>query len=250
MRGRSQFRATMEQYGLVPDRGVISILVVLGAVWLVFKLLGDLLMPLFVHLILTPTRAIGPEPWQFFTNFFINARLGDILMGAVTLLFFGNAVERMRGVGGVWRAFIAGGIGGSIAAGLVARFIAPGMHIFGSVGASTAMLTAFAASADNMRVSFFGTGNIRPATMAWIWLGISALFALFQIEDAGWQHVVVSLALLGGSAAAGWWAGGGRRRGGINLGGSFDKIKLWRLKRRYKVLTGGRDSRDREKYLN
>jgi membrane associated rhomboid family serine protease len=252
MRGRSTFRATMEQYGLVPDRGVISILVVLGVVWLLLRLLGDALGPLFAHLILIPARGIGPEPWQLATNFFINLRLSDILMAAVTLLFFGNAVERALGARGVWITFVAGGLGGSIAAGLVGRLILPQAPILGSLGASTAMLTAFAASAHNMRVSFFGAGDIRPATMAWIWLGISALFALFQIEDVGWQRVVVSLFMLAGAAAAGWYVGGRgrRRRGGINLGGSLDKLRLWRLRRRYRVLSGGRDSRDTEKYLN
>jgi membrane associated rhomboid family serine protease len=242
----------MEQYGLVPDRGVISILVVLTIVWLLIKLTGDLFAPLLHHLVLFPARGIGREPWQLVTNFFINLRLGDILMAAVTLLFFGNAVERTLGPRGVWTAFIAGGLGGSIAAGLIGRLILPDSPILGSLGASTAMLTAFAACANNMRVSFFGAGDIRPATMAWIWLGISALFALFQVEDVGWQRVVVSLFMLAGSAAAGWYVGGrGRRRGGgIGLGGSLDKLRLWRLRRRYRVLSGGRDSRDTEKYLN
>jgi membrane associated rhomboid family serine protease len=242
----------MEQYGLVPDRGVISILVVLTVVWVVFRFAGAALGGILAHLILLPARGIGPEPWQLATNFFINLRLSDILMAAVTLLFFGNAVERTLGVRGVWKTFIIGGIGGSIAAALIGRLILPEAPILGSAGAATAMLTAFAACADNMRVSFFGAGDIRPSTMAWIWLGISVLFALFQIEDVGWQRVVISLSMLAGSAAAGWWVGGrGRRsRGGFDVGGSIDKLKLWRLKRRYKVLTGGRDSRDSKNYLN
>ena len=242
----------MEQYGLVPDRGVISILVVLSAVWLVVRLAGPALGGILNHLILVPARGIGPEPWQLVTNIFINPRLSDILMSAVTLLFFGNAVERSLGARGVWKTFILGGIGGSIAAALVGRLVAPSAVLVGSVGATTAMLTAFAASADNMRVSFFGAGDIRPATMAWIWLGISVLFALFQIEDVGWQRVVLSLFMLAGSAAAGWWVGsrGRRSRGGFDVSASFDKLKLWRLRRRYKVLTGGRDSRDSKNYLN
>jgi membrane associated rhomboid family serine protease len=248
-RSRSQFRAAMEQYGLVPDRGVISILVVLGVIWLAVRLSGDMLTPIVTHLVLQPARAIGPEPWQLVTNFFINPRLSDILMAAVTLLFFGNAVERMMGPRGVWKIFMLGGVAGSLAAALVGRLIATHAILLGALGATTAMLTAFAATAQNMRVSLFGAGDIRPGTMAWIWLGISALFALFQIEDVGWQRVVLSLFTLAGAAAAGWFgARGGRRRGGgIDIGGSLDKIKLWRLRRRYKVITGGRDT---NKYLN
>jgi membrane associated rhomboid family serine protease len=252
MRGRSTFRATMEQYGLVPDRGVISILVVLGVIWLLFRLLGGALGPLLAHLVLFPARGIGPEPWQLLTNFFINLEGGQILMTAVTLLFFGNAVERTLGARGVWKTFIAGGIGGSIAAGLIGRLILPQAPILGSTGAATAMLTAFAACAGNYRVSLFGAGEMRPATMAWIWLGISVLFAVVQfIDGAPWQQLVISLFLFAGAAAAGWFVGGGRRRrGGIDLGGSLDKLRLWRLRRRYRVLSGGRDSRDTEKYLN
>ena len=243
----------MQQYGLVPERGVISILVTLALVWLVVRFGGEAIGPLLSHLVLTPARGIGPEPWQLLTSIFINPRLSDILMTAVTLLFFGNAVERTLGASAVWKVFIAGGVAGSIAAALVGRLIAPAALLVGSVGASTAMLTAFAASAGSMRVSFFGSGDIRPATMAWIWLGISVIFAVVQIEDVGWARVVLNLFMLAGSAGAGWLVGGRGQRstgGGFDIGGSIDKLKLWRLRRRYKVLNGGRDSRDTKNYLN
>jgi membrane associated rhomboid family serine protease len=241
----------MEQYGLVPDRGVISILVVLTLVWIVVRFALGPMSPVLAHIVLIPARAIGPEPWQLVTNFFVDLRFQAVFMSAITLLFFGNAVERHMGAAGVWKVFVLGGIGASIFAGLVGRLIAPQAVLGGSAAAATAMLTAFAAVAVNMRLSFFGSGEIRPGTMAWIWLGISVIFAVLQYEDIGWQGVVLNLCMLAGAAGAGWLAAGGRRtRGGFDVGASFDKWKLWRLKRRYKVLSGGRDSRDTKNYLN
>jgi membrane associated rhomboid family serine protease len=240
----------MEQYGLVPDRGVISLLAVLTAVWLLVRLgvLGGLLP----HLVLIPARAIGPEPWQLVTSMFINGRLGEVMMAAVTLLFFGNAVERVLGAGGVWKVFVVGGFGGALFGGLLGRLLAPFAVLPGSFAGTTAMLTAFAASAAYARVNFFGT-NVRPGTMAWIWLGISVLFELVRVEEIGWVAVALGLAMLAGGALAGWIVGGARRRGsgaGLDVRGAFDKMRMWRLKRRYRVLTGGRDGRDDKRYLN
>lgn len=236
----------MEQYGLVPDRGMISLLVVLTVVWMVARLglLGGALM----HLILIPARAIGPEPWQLVTSMFINARLGDVLMAAVTLLFFGNAVERARGAVGMWIVFVAGGFCGALFGALLGRVIAPDATLLGSFAGATAMLTAFAATSRSMRFNFFGSGEISGAAMAWIWLGISVVFELVRIEEVGWRTVAIGLAMLAGSALAGWFVGGWR--GGVNVGGSIDRMRMWRLKRRYRVLTGGRDTPPNKRWLN
>ena len=248
-RSRSNFRIAMEQYGLVPDRGMIALLAVLAVVWLVVRL--QLIDGVLMHLILIPARAIGPEPWQLVTSMFINARLGDVLMAAVTLLFFGNAVERARGAVGMWVVFVAGGFGGALFGALLGRVIAPDATLLGSFAGATAMLTAFAAVSRSMRFNFFGAGEIRASTMAWIWLGISVLFELVRIEEVGWRAVAIGLAMLTGSALAGWFVGG--RRGRMDLGGlgrSIDRMRMWRLKRRYRVLTGGRDTPPNKRWLN
>jgi membrane associated rhomboid family serine protease len=236
----------MEQYGLVPDRGMIWLLAVLTAIWVVVRL--HLFDGILFHLILIPARAIGPEPWQLVTSMFINGRFSDVLMAAVTLLFFGNAVERARGAGFMWIVFVAGGFGGALLGALLGRVIAPAATLLGSLAGATAMLTAFAAVSRSSRVSFFGAGEIRASTMAWIWLGISVVFELARIEEVGWRTVAIGLAMLTGSALAGWLVGGWR--GGVDLGGSLDKMRMWRLKRRYKVLTGGRESRADKRWLN
>jgi membrane associated rhomboid family serine protease len=246
---RSEFRATMEQYGLVPDRGVISLLAVLTVIWFIQRVGGHEVSSLFSHLILIPSRAIGPEPWQLFTSMFVDVRLGMVLGSAVTLLFFGNAVERARGAFGVWKIFIVGGLASALAWALVGLLLLPGLPHAGSSMATTAMLTAFAAGAGGMQMRFFGS-TMRSSTIAWVWLGISAIFIVAEIADqAPWQAVVMALAALAGAAAAGWFVGGGRRarRGGLDVRGSLEKVRLWRLKRRYKVLSGGRDDK---RYLN
>ena len=86
-------------------------------------------------------------------------------------------------------------------------------------------------------------------TMTWIFVGINALSYL-QVMRVDWRIGVIGLCAMTGAALAGWLLS---RRGGISLsglGGSFDRMRMWRLKRRYRVLTGGRDSRDDKRWLN
>jgi cyanate permease len=83
-------------------------------------------------------------------------------------------------------------------------------------------------------------------TMAWIFVGITAATYLFALSD-DWQQALLGLAAMSGAALAGWLVS---RRGGMDLGGSLDRMRMWRLKRRYRVLTGGRDGRDDKRYLN
>ncbi len=238
-RSQSKFADAMHAYGLVPQAGVISILATLAAIWLTTKIGGQSLNGLLEHLVLIPARAIGPEPWQLVTSNFINLRLVDIFSASLALLFFGNAVERQRGLAGVWKVFVIGGFFGALAAGLVGRLIEPQAVLVGSMGAATAMLTAFAAGAGSRPLNLFGTTEIRPATMAWIWLGISAFQAVLSLEDHPWQTVVLELVMLAGAAAAGWVIGGG----GWSFRGTFDKISGGAKRRRYVVLQGGRDGK-------
>jgi hypothetical protein len=96
-------------------------------------------------------------------------------------------------------------------------------------------------------VRAYGVMQMSARTMAWIFVGITAATYLFALTD-DWRQALLGLAAMTGAALAGWLL---TRRGGIDVGGSLDKMRMWRLKRRYKVLTGGRESTPPDKrWLN
>jgi hypothetical protein len=93
---------------------------------------------------------------------------------------------------------------------------------------------------------------MRATTMAFIFFGITVISCLVQLDtsvEGMWRIVLTELAALCGAAAAGWFLAT-RRIGGGGIGRSIDRMRMWRLKRRYRVLTGGRDSRDDKRWLN
>ncbi len=236
-RGPSQWR----QLGLKPERSVIAAMIGLTVIWLALRLVGS--MALYRHVLLTPRLAIGREPWQLLSSGFVHLGLGQLVMTLVMLIFFGNPIEQMMGERAFWRVFAGGAVGGALAAGLVGRLIAPDAMVPIYIASTTGLLMAFGAAWRGQPVMAYGIAQMRASTMAWIFFGISVVSVLAQIEDVSWRIVVLELAGLAGAAAAGWFLAGGQGRGG-SLRDSFDRLRMWRLRRRYRVLTGGRDARD------
>jgi membrane associated rhomboid family serine protease len=234
--------------GLKPDRGVIGAMVALTLIWLVFAVGGESIKLFYVqHLVLQPRLAFGWEPWQLVTSGFVNIQLRDVFFIAVSLIFFGNPIEQQLGGRTFWKVFIGGAIGGAIFAAGLGRLIAPNAHVTGSQPAVTALLMAFGALWGGQQVSAYGVMQMSARTMAWIFVGITAATYLFAIGD-DWQQAMLGLAGMTGAALAGWLL---TRRGGVQLGGSLDKVRMWRLKRRYRVLSGGRDAHGSDKrWLN
>jgi membrane associated rhomboid family serine protease len=242
-RGPSQ----LEMMGLKPDRGVITAMVLLTVIWLVFAVGGMDVRAFYIqHLILHPRTGLGWEPWQLLTGGFINVQLRDVFFVAVSLIFFGNPIEQQLGARTFWKVFIGGAIGGAIFAAALGRLIAPDAPVVGSQPAVTALLMAFGALWGGQQVRAYGVMQMSAKTMAWIFVGITAATYLFALGD-DWRQALLGLAAMTGAALAGWLL---TRRGGIDLGGSLDRMKMWRLKRRYRVLNGGRDTPPNKRWLN
>ncbi len=241
-RGPSRYQLT----ALRPERGVLGAMIALAAVWLVFTIGGSALAWLLPHLVLFPGRAIGPEPWQILTNGFIESDFIDILLTCVMLIFFGNPLEQRYGARFFWKIFVGGMVGGSLLAALVGRFVAPEVPLAGAQPATTALLVAFGVMWAGQPVMAYGVAQMSATTMTWIFVGINALSYL-RVMRVDWRIGVLGLCAMSGAALAGWLLA---RRGRIGLGGSIDKLRMWRLKRRYRVLTGGRDARDDKRWLN
>jgi membrane associated rhomboid family serine protease len=242
-RGPSQW----DTLGLKPDRGVIGAMIALTLIWLVFAVGGRAVQLFYLeHLILRPRAAFGWEPWQLLTSGFVNVQLRDVFFVAVSLIFFGNPIEQQLGEKTFWKVFIGGAIGGAIFAAALGRLIAPNAHFTGSQPAVTALLMAFGALWGGQQVRAYGVMQMSARTMAWIFVAITAATYLFALGD-DWQQALLGLAAMTGAALAGWLL---TRRGGMDVGGSLDRMKMWRLKRRYKVLTGGRDTPPNKRWLN
>jgi membrane associated rhomboid family serine protease len=223
-------------------------MIALAAVWLVFAVGGNALGWLVPHLIMTPRTALGREPWQLVTNGFIETDFIDLLLTAVMLIFFGNPLEQRQGAGGFWKVFLGGIVGGSLVAAIVGRLVPQlgNTAMAGAQPATTALLVAFGALWAGQAVRAYGVAQMSATTMTWIFVGINALSYL-RVMRIDWRIGVLGLCAMSGAALAGWLLA---RRGGIDIGGSIDKMRMWRLKRRYRVLTGGRDSREDKRWLN
>lgn len=236
---RGHERWTMSSGGWIgarPSRGVIGVLVGLGVFYVAYALFG---VPEFFHrhLALTPRRALGPEPWQLLTAGLVHFRLGALISTALAIWFFGTPLEEQRG-GRVLAAILVGAtVAGSLVSAALGRWLAPDAVLAGAAPASMACIASFGTVYGRMPLSLFGMAQMRASTCALLFLGISAVMYLLDRD------------LLGGAgAAAGALVGvlGVRGRGAGSLRVSLDRLRMWRLKRRYRVISGGRDKR----YLN
>lgn len=242
-RGPSQWQLL----GLKPDRGVIAAMIALAVVWIAFAVGGAVVQAFYVeHLMLTPRLGLGREPWQLLSSGFVHVRGADLVWTAVGLIFFGNPIEQQLGERAFWRVFIGGAIASAVAAAVVGRFVLPDQPIPVTMGSTTALLMAFGAAWRSQPVMAYGVAQMRASALAWVFLGITVLMVL--LAGMPWRATLVELGAVAGAAAAGWVLAS---RGGVGgLRGSLDKMRMWRLKRRYRVLSGGRSAHDDKRYLN
>jgi len=230
--------------GARPTTGTGSLLAAQVAAFLAYQLLGR---PTWVdqHLALVPERAIGLEPWQLLTSNFVHLGGGaqalvSIIFGAITLWIFGGAVESAAGRGGLLRVWFGSHLVGALAAAAIGRagglpIVACGME-FSSLG----LIAAFGAAFGNAPVSFFGVAQMRGRTVAYVLLGLFAVQMLLARDVIG---------IVGGALAAGAgllamrWKSGWTKK--IPLW--RDQLRMWRLRRKYKVIQGGREPK---RYMN
>jgi membrane associated rhomboid family serine protease len=239
-----------EQLGLKPDRGVLGTLIVLGVITVFFEVGGRAAQSLYGHVVLTPALGIGPEPWQILTSGFVTPTLSQLLMTAISMIFFGNQIEARYGARAFLKVFIGGGIAATLAAAIVGRLIAPDVPVPTALATGTALLMAFGSGWSQQRVMAYGAAEMRASTLAWVFLGVNVLFILFGVRQMGVVNVILMLSAIAGAGVAGWFLikSPGGRSGGLRDG--LDRVRLWRLRRRYTVLQGGRGGRNDKTYLN
>jgi len=222
--------------GARPTPGAVALLVVEVGLFLLYALVGS---PAFVgqHLAMEPRLALGREPWQLVTSGFVHLGFSAILFDAITLWIFGTAVEERIGRRRMWTVFGVAQLAGTVASALVGRALEPSMIVAGCAPGAIGLVAAFGECYREAPLSLFGAANMRGRTMALLMIGFSAVFLLWRLEWVGLAGTLVG-------ALAGWAAAsdiGGR------VQGYRDRARLWRLRRRYKVIPGGRDQK---RYLN
>jgi len=168
------------------------------------------------------------------------------LLIAAYCTFGGAVMALVLGAGAFWKIFLGGIVGGSVLAAAVGRILAPNVPIASAQPAMTALLVAFGALWSGQQVRAYGVAQMSATTMTWIFVGINVLVC-FKAMSVNWQAGLLELCAVAGAALAGWLL---TRRGGLDIRGSFDRMRMWRLKRRYRVLTGGRDAPPNKRWLN
>jgi membrane associated rhomboid family serine protease len=226
---RSNFGRSSALVSLRPSPGVVGVLVALVAAFAAIHVAGNTRWVL-EHLALTPRRALGAEPWQLLTSALVHIGLGSLFSSALPVWLFGTPVEQRAGRAWLFKMLLGATLAGSLAAALLGRLIAPDATLVGAIGASTACIAAFGAVYGNQQILLFGVQPMRASTTAYIFLGITGVMYLI---DGQW------LALAAAAAGAAWGTWGDQLRL-TRLRIAWDKLRLWRLRRRYRVIQGGK----------
>lgn len=186
------------------------------------------------HLLLTPRKALGPEPWQLFTAAFFHLQVGALLTSAIAVWFFGKPVEQRVGP---WRfalILVVSTIVGSLAAAGLGLALQPDTRLSGAGAASTAMLAAFGVLYGSTPILLFGIRPMKASTCASLFLGIGGLMYLVGGDSLGFVGAVAGAATGALTAILPPVAA---------LRARWHRYRRWRMRRRYKVLPGGRDRR-------
>jgi membrane associated rhomboid family serine protease len=219
-----------------PSRLILILLALVTALYVLAMILKGP-PQLIVHLVLIPKRALGPEPWQLITYAFVHLKLGALIGTLISLWFFGAPLEQQLGRSRLLQILLASTVAGGLASAALGRFIAPEAVVMGAFPASMALIAAFGLVWGATPIALFGVSQMRASTCAAIFLGISSAMYLMSGDYLG---------LAGGAVGAGvgaLWVSplvDGILSAPEHLSQRWQK---WRIRRRYKVIPGGRDSR-------
>ncbi len=223
--------------GARPTPGATLLLAIELAVFVVvFAVLGA---PVWVrdHLALTPVRALGPEPWQLVTSGLTHLGGRQLISSLIGIWMFATAVEQRTARGRMLGLFAGAQVAGAIVIAAVGRLAAPHAVFDGCSAGVVGLVAAFGVLYGPVPLHLFGLVELRGRSVALGVLGLSYLVGLLN-------HDYVGLAGDTAGVAVGWALASGA---GTRLGVAWDRLRLWRLRRRYKVIPGGRDTR---RYLN
>ncbi|MCK9459995.1 MAG: rhomboid family intramembrane serine protease [Proteobacteria bacterium] len=213
-------------------RAVKIILIVNAAVWLTTVVVGrwaGITAP-FEHLALTPSRVLpGLELWQPFTYMWLHApnEVSHILFNSLFLWMFGGTLEQGWGARGFVNFYLLCGVGAGLVVLAAGALFYPDAATVGASGAIYGLVAAWVITDPNRIVWVFGLFPIKGKWFALLPIGYAALD--FLVGGTATSHA----AHLGGLAIGALLTTGLWRPSRL-----ASRIRLWRMRRRLKVLEG------------
>jgi len=218
--------------GWKPSPLVAGILVALVASFVLFTAspLGGFAR---AHLALVPAR-LWHQPWTLLSSALLHASLGALISSALGLWFFGGPLGDALGARKAAVVLIVATIAGSLASGLLGLKLQPNAVLTGAAPATMAAIAGFGAVYGNAPVRLFGVSQLKASTCAIAFLILSGVLYLMSGDLLG---------LAGAAAGAAVGAASTLEIDIAFLRQPLAKLRRWRIRRRYRVLPGGRDTR-------
>jgi membrane associated rhomboid family serine protease len=209
----------------------VKLLLVVNTAVFILQLFFDRYLTLLFGLV---PRAVWQDfyLWQLFTYQFLHGGLFHLLFNMLALWMFGCALERRWGSEFFLKYYFVSAVGG----GILNTLFVPG-QIGPSIGASAGVygiLLAFGLIYPNQVIYLYFLFPIRMKHFVWI-IGAIALYSSIGSSESGIAH----LAHLGGMLFGYLYLRGGNPWDRVKL--YLDQRRLKRLKRRFRVIEGGKD---------
>ncbi len=207
-----------------------ALLIAEAAIYAIYLLVRPLRPLMEAHLAVGP-RLFAGEYWQLATAIFLHLDPQSLLWNAVGIWWAGADVERAQGTRRMVTLFLVAGVLTNLTFALVARHTFGEGAIFGGASfAVLALIAAFGRIYDRTSMAIFGAFSVQARHIAMALVGWSIVSAL-----AGPAVSWASLAATVVATLVGYF--GASPRG---FDGLLDALRLRRLRRRYRVIDGGR----------
>ena len=188
------------------------------------------------QLALVPAAAIGPRPWQLVTSAFIHTDLRALIFDLIGVWFIGSLIEQQLGRRRMLIALGASQLAGTLVAALLGRLIAPYEVMTGCALGITGLVATLGVLYWSVPMSMFGAPPIKGRWISLILIGIGVVQLLVRFD---WVQLAGTFAAVLAGAAAAQSKGIGQLQ--KRLKNDLHRLRIWRLRRRYKVIPGGRD---------
>ncbi len=216
----------------------IRVLVIASTVLFLFYIFVPQAQSLFLqHLALGPNVFSG-ELWQPVTAVFVHAgpqAVISFIFNIIGLWWLGASVERAVGTRGFLQIFFISAVLANVTIAVVARGLGAGFFSAGFSLGVLALLVAFGRQYGSTQAQILGGLFLQARHLAYIFVAWALIADLVRgdLSQVAGDVVAVGLGFV--------LASGG-------LGPLWDQIRLRRLRRRYRVMEGGRS--DKRQYMN
>jgi len=188
------------------------------------------------HLAVGP-RSLRGEVWQLGSGLFVQLDLWGYVFNMIGLWFVGASIERSVGTPRFLEIFFAAGVLANLALAAVARLVGSSQVQDGCGFAVLALFVAFGRMYDQAQTQVLGALFMKARHLAMIFVGWALIAYLVRGDLPGVAGTVVASALgflLARGGLTDLWAG----------------LRLRRMRRRYRVIEGGRSGGGKPSYLN